>query len=103
LKDWKEEYEKLRDTHHYALQKLDKQADRIVELEKQLEPNLFWNDNDPEFSYYSISDVVLEEYQNAFDIELGQEIEIHRAIRLPNVTVRITKLSDDGDIDWEIV
>lgn len=75
----------------------------IEGLKKQFEPDMFWNADDPEQNHVSINDVVVEEYQNAFDMEVGYEIEIMQAIRLPNIKVRITAISNDGDLEWEIV
>ena len=74
----------------------------IEALKKQLEPNMFWNYNDAETGYYEINDVIDEEYHNVWDMEVGHEIEIQQAVRLPNIKVRITKISDD-DLEWEVV
>lgn len=71
-------------------------------LKKQQEPNLFWNDDDPEQSQASINDVVVDVGSNDC-LEVGSIITIQQAVRLPNIEVKVTSMSDEGDAEWERV
>ena len=63
------------------------------------EPNMFWNHDDPESPYGSIDEFLNDEWsQNG--IAVGDIRRVQRAIRLPDVMVRVTAVSDDGDIDY---
>jgi hypothetical protein len=63
------------------------------------EPNMFWNHDDPESPYGSIGEFLNDEWsQNG--IAVGDIRRVQRAIRLPDVMVRVTAVSDDGDIDY---
>lgn len=74
----------------------------IERLKKQSEPDMFWNHDDPEQSHSSVNDVVVSAYENGF-LEVGDEIEIQQAITMENIKVKITLISDDGDLEWEEV
>jgi hypothetical protein len=79
----------------------------IEALKKQLEPDIFWDDEDPKQSRRSIDDVVFYRYH--IQNNICDEIEIRQAVRLKNVMVKITEMPEDGedgeygDIEWELV
>jgi hypothetical protein len=63
------------------------------------EPNMFWNHDDPESPYGGIGEFLNDEWsQNG--IAVGDIRRVQRAIRLPDVMVRVIAVSDDGDIDY---
>ena len=63
------------------------------------EPNMFWNHDDPESPYRGIGEFLNDEWgQNG--IAVGDIRRVQRAIRLPDVMVRVTAVSGDGDIDY---
>jgi hypothetical protein len=66
------------------------------------EPNLFWNDDDPEMPHSSIDEFLNDEWCNGC-LEVGDVRTVQRAIRLPNETVRVTVVTDDGDIEYETI
>ena len=63
------------------------------------EPNMFWNHDDPESPYCGIGEFLNDEWCQR-GIEVGDIRRVQRAIRLPDVMVRVTAVSDDGDIDY---
>ncbi|MEF9949483.1 MAG: hypothetical protein RR800_14235 [Comamonas sp.] len=70
-----------------------------------LKPDMFWNADDPESSETSINNVVVEagSYRG---LKVGDEVQIQRAVALPDLTVRITMVPDsegNGDLQWEEV
>ena len=63
------------------------------------EPNMFWNHDDPESPHRGIGEFLNDEWsQNG--IAVGDIRRVQRAIRLPDVMVRVTAVSGDGDIDY---
>ncbi|MES2586954.1 MAG: hypothetical protein V4536_08555 [Pseudomonadota bacterium] len=83
-----------------ALLMLRKCQDEIKQL-KAIEPDLFWNDSDPEESHSSINDVVVAVYENSGCLLAGDVITVQRAFRISDAQVKITSISDDGHIEWE--
>lgn len=82
-------------------------ADCRRQCEKQLaaaqEPNLFWNDADPEVGHTSIHDVLDREW-NQDSIGINDTLVIQRAVSLPKITVRIIADPTDPDgFDYEVV
>jgi len=75
--------------------------EKLNAVQVNSEPDLFWDNDDPEQSCDSINDVVVQVYENSGCLLVGDIVEIQRAVRLPNIKVKITKISDDGDLEWE--
>ncbi len=78
----------------------DTDADKV-----DAEPDMFWDDDDPERCQDSLHNVLVEVQCNR-DLSVGDVVEVQRAIRLPNVSVRITAVEDedgDGDLEYEII
>lgn len=63
------------------------------------EPNMFWNHDDPESPYGSIGEFLNDEWCQT-GLAVGDIRRVQRAIRLPDVMVRVIAVSDDGDIDY---
>jgi hypothetical protein len=63
------------------------------------EPNMFWNHDDPESPYGSIDEFLNDEWCQT-GLAVGDIRRVQRAIRLPDVMVRVTAVSGDGDIDY---
>ena len=81
---------------------------RIRELEAELAeartPNLVWDFDDPENSSVDcIEDAVYQHIDWYGDTKVGDEITLITARKLPNVTVRITSVNDDGEVTFEEV
>ncbi|WP_374697324.1 Lar family restriction alleviation protein [Alcaligenes nematophilus] len=87
---------------HHITQLVGKQQD----AEKvDAEPDMFWDDDDPERCQDSIHNVLVEVQCNR-DLSVGNVVEVQRAIRLPNVSVRITAVEDEdgsGDLEYEVI
>lgn len=69
------------------------------------EPDMFWDDNDPERCQDSIHNVLVEVQCNR-DLSVGDVVEVQRAIRLPNASVRITAVENEdgsGDLEYEVI
>lgn len=64
------------------------------------EATMFWDDSDPETCEESIHNVCVQRYDNG--AEHGDVITVQRAIRLPDVDVRLI-VDEDGDVDYEEV
>ena len=70
-----------------------------------LEPTMFWDADDPERCESSINNVVVE-VDNCRGLRVGDIVTIQRAVRLPNLEVRITQCPDaegNGDLEWDEV
>ena len=65
------------------------------------EPDLFWDDNDPEFARESIDEVVHRRWEDG-NLVTGDTVTVQRAIRLSNVTVIATVPDEYPDGDTEI-
>ncbi len=90
----------LRSTHAEA----EKLRTRVAELEAELaeeKPDMFWNYDDPESPYSSIGEFLNDEWCQS-GLSVGDIRRVQRAIRLRDVMVRVTAVSDDGDIDYVI-
>lgn len=85
-----DEYKKLSqypaNAPHTKLHATEAAAQILIEQNKQ--PDMFWNDNDPEVCCASISEVIDRAFSSG-DIEIGEIMVIQRAIRMENVTVRL--------------
>jgi hypothetical protein len=67
-------------------------------------PDMFWNHDDADKLYSSISEFLNDEMCNGTDIAVGDIRTVQRAARLPNIDIRITSVNDDEcDADYEIV
>lgn len=64
------------------------------------QPDMFWNNDDPEQVQGSIHNVVIEAYESGYDI--GSMVEVQQAIRLENVKVQITR-DETGEIAYEYI
>lgn len=70
-----------------------------------LKPDMFWNADDPESSETSINNVVVEA-DSYRGLKVGDVVDVQRAVKLPDVSVRITMVPDsegNGDLQWEEV
>jgi hypothetical protein len=66
-------------------------------------PDMFWNDADPERSRGSIFQIVDDAFGDG-SVSFGDVMTIQRAIRLPNVQVRVVPMADDPEYpDYEFV
>jgi hypothetical protein len=70
---------------------------------REQEADMFWDADDTERFAHSLHDIVIERDSDA-GLSVGDEIQVQRAHRLPNVTLRVTAVPDEegqGDYDWE--
>ena len=70
-----------------------------------LKPDMFWNADEPESAETSINNVVVEA-DSYRGLKVGDEVQIQRAVALPDLTVRITMVPDsegNGDLQWDEV
>lgn len=74
-----------------------------AEASKDAEPNMFWNDADPERGRDSIHEILDDEWGDGI-LKVGETRVIQRAVRLANITVRVIADPDDEDsFDYEEV
>ena len=67
-------------------------------------PDMFWNHDDADKLYSSISEFLNDEICNGTELAVGDIRTIQRAVRLPNVDIRITSVDEDEcDAEYEIV
>lgn len=69
------------------------------------EPTLFWDEDEPERCHGSVADVIVTTHDNRC-LEVGDEMIIEMAVRLPSLKVRITATEDENgntDLEWEEV
>ena len=68
------------------------------------EPDMFWNHDDADKLYSSISEFLNDEICNGTELAVGDIRTIQRAVRLPNIDIRITSVDEDEcDAEYEIV
>jgi len=67
-------------------------------------PDMFWNHDDADKLYSSISEFLNDEICNGTELAVGDIRTVQRALRLPNIDIRITSVDEDEcDADYEIV
>jgi len=84
---------------------------RAIEAEEKLAQqvavpvvDMFWNHDNPEKPYSSISEFLNDEMCNGTELTVGDIRTVQRALRLPNIDIRITSINEDEcDADYEIV
>jgi len=69
------------------------------------EPDMFWNHDDAEKLYGSIDEFLNDEICNGgFPLEVGNVRTVQRAIRLPNIDIRITAVDDEEcEAEYEVI
>jgi hypothetical protein len=81
-----------------AQQRIDSQQVAVPDAD------MFWNHDDADNLYSSISEFLNDEMCNGTPLEVGDIRTVQRAVRLPNIDIRITSVNDDEcDADYEIV
>ncbi|HRO20851.1 hypothetical protein [Alcaligenes phenolicus] len=84
----------------YQMLQAQQDADKV-----DAEPDMYWDDDDPERCQDSIHNVLVEVQCNR-DLSVGDVVEVQRAIRLPNASVRITAVENEdgsGDLEYEVI
>lgn len=67
-------------------------------------PDMFWNHDDADKLYSSISEFLNDEMCSGTELAIGDIRTVQRAVRLPNIDIRITSVNDDEcDADYKIV
>lgn len=67
-------------------------------------PDMFWNHDDADKLYSSISEFLNDEICNGTELAVGDIRTVQRAVRLPNIDIRITSVDENEcDADYEIV
>lgn len=68
------------------------------------EPDMFWNDADPEKPYSSVDEFLNAEICSGMPLEVGDTRTIQCAIRLPNFDVRVTSIDEEeSEAEFEII
>jgi len=93
-----------------ALMKLFEAEKRTTEtLRRELEgarkdADNYWNDDDRERNYSSISEFLNDKICNGTPIEVGSTFTLLRAVSLPKITIRVTSVDEEEcEADYEIV
>lgn len=64
----------------------------------------YWNDDDRERNYSSISEFLNDKICNGTPIEVGSTFTLLRAVSLPKITIRVTSVDEEEcEADYEIV
>ena len=72
--------------------------------EQALKPDMFWDDADPEKPYGSIDEFLNHEICNGMPLEVGDVRTVQRAIRLENISIRITAIDDEEcEAEYEVI
>ena len=67
-------------------------------------PDMFWNHDDADKLYSSISEFLNDEMCQGTPIDVGDIRTVQRAVRLPNIDIRITFIDEeDCNVEYEIV
>ena len=75
--------------------------DRVAELEQKLKPSLYWDASNTEISHDSIEELMHCKFEDG--AEVGDEVEIQRAVLLPSETYVFTKIDDeDYSCEYEL-
>ena len=76
----------------------------IVALAAKLAtPDMFWNADDAEQMHHSIDEFLNDEICNGV-CEVGGEFEIQRAVRLPNIKIKVTAIDDEScEAEYEVI
>jgi len=80
-------------------------TERMSDAVRELTPDdadMVWPLDDGETFYHTLDDAVEQEISNAWPVEAPVEFEFQIAKRIPNVTVRVTEITESGHV-WEIV
>lgn len=77
---------------------------KIDELKAKLEPDMFWNDADPEMASSSIYDVVNDAFNDG-TVNAGDVMTIQQAVRMENIQVKLIQDPENPDdsIEYEVV
>lgn len=104
----------LQQEHPWNLKQSEALSEAITALEsiaathptqQGLDADMFWDADDPERCESSINNVVVE-VDSCRGLRVGDIVTIQRAVRLPNLEVRITQCPDaegNGDLEWDEV
>ncbi len=78
-------------------------SERDALAAKLATPDMFWNADDAEQMHHSIDEFLNDEICNGV-CEVGGEFEIQRAIRLPNIKIRVTAIDDEScEAEYEVI
>lgn len=78
-------------------------AEKSALAAKLATPDMFWNADDAEQLHHSIDEFLNDEICNGV-CEVGGEFEIQRAVRLPNIKIRVTAIDDEScEAEYEVI
>jgi hypothetical protein len=95
----------LRRLHEVNQELLDEVA-RLKALAEQPAPTgktMYWDADDPESGPSHDIESLLNNVASNGDLEVGAEVHIVRALELPDMRVRVTKVPEDEDIEYEVI
>jgi hypothetical protein len=64
---------------------------------------MHWDGDDGEDGPHDDIASLLNNMLGNRDLEVGEKIHITRATRLPDVWVRVTKIPEDADVEYEVI
>ena len=64
---------------------------------------MHWDGDDGEDGPHNDIASLLNNMLSNRDLEVGEKIHITRATRLPDVWVRVTKIPEDADVEYEVI
>ena len=91
----------LRNTSVALVEMVKSQAVRIAELEKQLKPDLFWSDNEPELGFDSAHEAI-ESMFDDINAQVGSVFTLDRAVKLPSQDYVLTEFDEiENSFEYE--
>jgi hypothetical protein len=70
----------------------------------EMTADMFWNHDDAEQLYSSIEEFLNDEICNGAPLEVGHTRTIQRAVRLPNIEIRVTSIDEEScEAEYEVV
>lgn len=74
---------------------------KIAELEKQLKPDLFWQDNEPELGFDSAHEAI-ESMFDDINAHVGSVFTLAKAVKLPSQDYVLTEFDEStGSFEYE--
>lgn len=107
--DSDEDDETLADTQRAIIEAAERRGYERAKAEcgqvREDAANMFWDADEPETCEDSIHNIIVAAMDYR-DIKVGDTVDIQRAIRLPDIQVRITAIEDEdgeGDLEYEVI
>jgi hypothetical protein len=93
----------MQDSQHWCDKYAALRAERDALAAKLATPDMFWNADDAEQMHHSIDEFLNDEICNGV-CKVGGKFEIQRAVRLPNIKIKVTAIDDEScEAEYEVI